>query len=211
MFTGLVQDIGTLCTVTPSGESVHLAIATQLVSEFKIGDSLCVNGVCLTIVATEGPIVTLTAIPETLDRTTLGRLPKGAEVHLEPALRLSDRLGGHWVQGHVDGVGRIGSRLPRDGSIELTIAPPPVLMKYIAPKGSVALDGVSLTVSKVMASTFAVALIPHTLSVTTLAQRRVGDELNIEVDILAKYMDHLLNRTGPQRPLTEDWLRENGF
>jgi riboflavin synthase len=214
MFTGLIQEVGTVRGVAPRGEAVDLQLwAPQLAPQLAAGDSLAVNGVCLTITAPGEELVVATAIPETLSRTNLGALAAGSRVNLEPALRVGDRLGGHMVQGHVDGVGRVVALTRRGISLEVTIAAPPAVLRYTVEKGSVALDGVSLTVARVTEGDLTVALIPHTLGATTLEERRVGDSLNLEVDILAKYVERLLGRlTGEEDTgLTEAFLREHGF
>ena len=218
MFTGLVQDIGTIRSLRREGQSVHLELETRLASELVVGDSLAVSGVCLTVTSRGEGRVVATAIPETLARTTLGELSAGARVNLEPALRASDRLGGHIVQGHVDGVGRVTSREARGLSTEVTIETPRELLRYVVEKGSIAVDGISLTVTAVGEASFGVALIPHTLGATTLAERAVGDRVNIEVDILAKYVERVL-RGAPARGaeaaggegITEEFLRRHGF
>jgi len=209
MFTGLIQDVGHVEGVRPQGGSVHLELQTRLAGELAEGDSLAVNGVCLTVTQVDpdrGRCVA-TAVPETLSRTNLGQLRRGARVNLEPALRLGDRMGGHMVQGHVDGVGSV-ARVERRGlSLELTVEAPSDLLRYVVEKGSIALDGVSLTVAAATQNSLTVALIPHTLGATTLEQLRVGDRMNLEVDILAKYVERMLRAPG----LSEEILRRHGF
>jgi len=219
VFTGLVQDIGTIRSLRREGQSVHLELETRLASELVVGDSLAVSGVCLTVTSRGEGRVVATAIPETLARTTLGELSAGARVNLEPALRASDRLGGHIVQGHVDGVGRVTSREARGLSTEVTLEAPRGLLRYVVEKGSIAVDGVSLTVTAVGEASFGVALIPHTIGATTLADRGVGDRVNIEVDLLAKYVERMLHgaaaRAEGEAPseggITEEFLRRHGF
>jgi riboflavin synthase len=210
MFTGLILDVGTVEAVQPEGGAVHLRLRTRLGSELVEGDSLAVNGVCLTIVTPGDEVVVATAIPETLSRTNLGQLRRGAWVNLEPALRLGDRMGGHMVQGHVDGQGRVATLERRGLSLELSVEAEPAILRYVVEKGSIAVDGVSLTVARVAGATFTVALIPHTLGATTLEDRRVGDPVNLEVDILAKYIERLLGG-GEGRGVTEELLRRHGF
>lgn len=221
MFTGLIQDVGAVVSVRPQGGAVHLELRTRLCPELALGDSLAVNGVCLTVTATRGDIAVATAIPETLDRTNLGRLAPGARVNLEPALRVSDRLGGHIVQGHVDGVGTLAERAERGLSLELSVAAEPALMRYVVHKGSITIDGVSLTVAARQPERFTVALVPHTLGATTLQDLAVGARVNLEVDILAKYVEQMLRGGDPPSPgqgsagggggMDERWLRERGF
>jgi riboflavin synthase len=213
MFTGLVQDVGTVRAVRREGDSVHLEIETRLGADLVVGDSLAVSGVCLTVTSVAAGSAVATAIPETLDRTTLGALRAGSRVNLEPALRASDRMGGHIVQGHIDGVGVVARTLERGLSRELTIEANPTLLRHVVEKGSIAVDGVSLTVAAVEEQSFTVALIPHTMGATTLADRRPGDRVNLEGDVLAKYVERMLGAlVRPDRGrLTEEWLREHGF
>ncbi len=215
MFTGLIQDVGTLLAVAREGQSVHLQVQTELAPLLADGDSLAVNGVCLTVTSTGDRLAVATAIPETLKRTNLGLLRVGQQVNLEPALRLGDRLGGHLVQGHVDGMGSLARRQQRGISLELTLEAPPQVLRYIVHKGSITIDGVSLTVAALEQTTFSVALVPHTLGQTTLQELAVGRRVNLEVDILAKYVERLLGR-GEQDAeqdggISEAWLRQHGF
>ena len=215
MFTGLIQDVGTVCGVQPEGQSVHISVQTILTPELALGDSLAVNGVCLTVTSTSGDIAVATAVPETLSRTTLGALGPGARVNLEPALRAQDRLGGHIVQGHVDGVGTLVTRSRRGLSLELTVSAGTELLRYMVHKGSITVNGVSLTVAALGSGAFTVALVPHTLGATTLEDGAVGDQVNLEVDILAKYVERMLGLSRDNQPtssgLSEAWLRERGF
>jgi riboflavin synthase len=213
MFTGLVQDVGLIKAIRAEGESVHLELQTRLAEDLIAGDSLAVNGVCLTVTTVGGGLAVATAIPETLARTTLGSLSAGRRVNLEPALRLGDRMGGHIVQGHVDGIGQLVAIQERGLSREITVEAVPDVVRYVVVKGSVAIDGISLTVAGVTEFSFVVALIPHTQAVTTLNERRVGDRVNLEVDILAKYIERLIGQARGQRSshLTEAYLREQGF
>jgi len=216
MFTGLVMDVGTLKAIRPEGESARLHIETRLAKELADGDSLAVNGVCLTITATRGAVAVALAVAETLSRTTLGRLGPGQKVNLEPALRVGDRLGGHIVQGHVDGVGVVSGLQQRGDSLELTVTAPHSILRYVVQKGSITIDGVSLTVASLARSSFTVALVPHTLSATTLEGLRQGASVNLENDVLAKYVEQMLDRSAPEeeprRPdITEAWLRKKGF
>ena len=194
MFTGIVRERGTLVASDATERGKRLVVeAPTTASETVIGDSISIDGVCLTATDVADGRVAFDAVPETLSRSTLGRLDPGAEVNLEPALRAGEPLGGHYVPGHVDGVGRIRA-LDREGeSLRVTIVPPPELLRYCVEKGSVALQGVSLTIAELHDDAFAVALIPHTLEVTTLGTVAIGDELNIEVDVLAKYVERLVS------------------
>ncbi|RLS78069.1 MAG: riboflavin synthase [Planctomycetota bacterium] len=197
MFTGLVEALGRVLAVVGEGAGVRLAVeAGSMAGEATIGDSICVSGCCLSVVRIEGGRLEFQLGPETLARTTLGGLSAGAAVNLERSLRLSDRLGGHLVSGHVDGVGQLVS-LVRDGDwVACRFAPPPALLPQLAPKGSVAIDGVSLTIVDADASSFGVALIPHTLACTTLGALVPGAAVNLETDLVAKYVDRWLSARG---------------
>jgi riboflavin synthase len=213
MFTGLVQDVGTVERVLP-GPMTVLWIRTALdASDFSLGESIAVSGACLTVVDRERERFRVDASPETLRRTTLGELQSGAPVNLERALRLSDRLGGHLVLGHVDGVLPLLSRRTEGGSLVLEVGLAPELRPLFIEKGSVALDGVSLTVNTVDDDRFSVQLIPETQARTTLARKSVGDRYNVEADIIGKYVARLhVAHAGPRTGgLTEDMLRAAGF
>ncbi len=198
MFTGIVEELGEV-RVAPDGEPARLVVAADAtLADATIGASLAVNGVCLTVVAQDDETASFDVAPETLARTTLGGLRVGDRVNLERPMRLSDRLGGHLVQGHVDGVGTVRACTPDgDGTVRLTVDAPPPLLRHVVEKGSVTVDGVSLTVTAVDDASFGVALIPHTLAVTTLGSRPPGATVNLETDVVAKYVDRLLE---PQIP-----------
>ena len=193
VFTGIVRERGTVVSTDGGDEGVRLVIEAPGTSGVTaLGDSVSVDGVDLTATEIDDGRLTFTAVPETLRRSTLGRLAPGAEVNLEPALRAGEPLGGHYVQGHVDGVCRVRST-ERDGdSLRVTFEAAPNLLRYVVEKGSVAVQGVALTVTHVDDWTFGVALIPFTLSETTLGAIAAGDELNLEVDVLAKYLERLI-------------------
>ena len=192
MFTGIVQAVGTIRRIEASGGDLRLFVdASAVAAESAVGDSLCVSGVCLTVVAREDKIHAFDVSTETLALTTLGALREGDAVNLEPALRLSDRLGGHLVSGHVDGVGRVVAIAPDARSQRWTFEVPAALSRYIAAKGSICVDGVSLTVNDVGANRFGVNLIPHTVEVTTFRDKRAGDAVNVEVDLIARYVERL--------------------
>jgi riboflavin synthase len=197
MFTGLVEKLGRILAVVGEDAGVRLAVdAEDLAADAAIGDSVCVSGCCLSVVRIEGGRLEFQLGPETLARTTLGGLGPGAAVNLERSLRLSDRLGGHLVSGHIDGVGQLAT-LARDGDwVACRFTPPPALLPQLAPKGSVAVDGVSLTIVDVDASSFGVALIPHTLASTTLGTLAPGAAVNLETDLVAKYVDRWLSARG---------------
>jgi riboflavin synthase len=196
VFTGIVEEVGTVRGVHPIGGGARIEIAaTQVLTDLAIGASIAVNGCCLTVVELGEGGFAADAVTETLTRTELGDLEAGDAVNLERPVRLEDRLGGHLVQGHVDAVGHIRAREPlADGSRRVEFAAPPYVLRYIVEKGSVTVDGISLTVADVLDDGFAVAVIPHTLAVTTLGSKTVGDPVNLEVDIVAKYVERLVTR-----------------
>lgn len=197
MFTGLVESMGTVLQTIPQGPGRRLSIGADAAAEGAAeGDSICVNGCCLTVVGIDGRRLDFEAGEETLARTNLGRLRAGDGVNLERALRVGDRLGGHYVTGHIDGLGRLQRRQADPPWAKLWFAVDPVLARQMASKGSVAVDGVSLTLVDVADDAFSVALIPHTLSVTTLGRLAEGDAVNIETDILAKYVQRQLEGRG---------------
>jgi riboflavin synthase len=192
MFTGLVQDLGQIAATERSPDGVRLTVDTALAAELRNGDSVAVNGVCLTAVAVDEGSFTAEVMNETLQRSSLRDAGDGAVVNLELALRASDRLGGHVVQGHVDGVGEIAA-LSDDGfSRRIRISAPPELLRYVVAKGSVAVDGVSLTVAEIDDASFTVSLIPETLERTNLGSAGAGTRVNLEVDVLAKYVEKLM-------------------
>jgi len=196
MFTGIVEELGRVRAVVPHEGGARIEVEAEAVlDDAAPGASVAVNGCCLTVVELGPGWWAADAVPETLARTALGALAAGDPVNLERPLRPTDRMGGHIVQGHVDGVGRVAAREPlADGSIRLTVAAPADVLRYVVEKGSVAVDGVSLTVTAVDDATFSCAVIPHTLAVTTLGRRRVGDAVNLEADVLAKYVERLVSR-----------------
>jgi riboflavin synthase len=209
MFTGIIQDKGVIRKFTRKGEDALLEVQTALpVGDVKIGDSISVSGACLTVTVLGKQGFTFDVSAETLSKTTLGKLKAGDPVNLEKALRMSDFLGGHLVLGHVDCVGQIVERTARAGSIAFGIALDPALAKYVVAKGSITVDGISLTVNSCESSRFYVNIIPHTAGNTTLAGRKAGDAVNIETDILGKYVEKLLH---PGRAVDMDFLREHGF
>lgn len=215
MFTGLIQDVGIIQAIAPAGEAIRVEVRTKLAGRLIEGDSLAVNGVCLTVTSTGASgredRVVATAIAETLERTTLGELRAGSRVNLEPALRAGDPMGGHVVQGHVDGTGVITASRQRGISVELTVETAPEILQYVVEKGSIAIDGISLTVAAVTEHSLTVALIPHTMQATTLNDASSGDRVNLEVDILAKYVEKMLGGGGRKNKITEELLRRHGF
>jgi riboflavin synthase len=194
MFTGIIEELGEVVYLTDAGgDSAVLAVRGPLVaSDARHGDSISVNGVCLTVLDTVDGVFTADVMGETLRRSSLGVLRPGAPVNLERAATLGSRLGGHLVQGHVDGVARIVAREPADEWEVLRFSLPPSLAKYVVEKGSITVDGVSLTVMSVSPDEFAVGLIPTTLKLTVLGSKAVGDPVNLEVDVIAKYVEKML-------------------
>jgi riboflavin synthase len=195
VFTGLVREVGTVAAVDGGAEGVRIEVeAPETARGASLGDSIAIDGVCLTVVAAGDGRLAFDAVPETLERTALGTLDPGSRVNLEPALRAGDALGGHYVQGHVDGVGRVRSVEPEGDGKRLWFDAPGEVLRYVVEKGSIAVAGTSLTVAALDEAGFAVALIPHTLTATTLDALEPGDAVNLEADVLAKYVERLLVR-----------------
>jgi riboflavin synthase len=215
MFTGLIEDLGTVRELRKSAESVRLKVATVIpMNEIELGESIAVNGICLTVVSFGDGQFSADVSPETVSRSTLASLVSGSRVNLERALRLGARLGGHLVSGHVDAVGTVVA-LVRDGNAyRFTFQIPAEVNRYVVEKGSVAIDGISLTVNNVTEDTFSVAIIPHTLAETTLKDRQVGSSVNIETDIIGKYVERLLGRSGEgetRSAVDLEFLAKHGF
>ncbi len=215
MFTGLVKEMGKVVSVTKNTEGVLLTVASTLLRpQMGIDDSVAINGVCQTVVSLGENFFSVQVVHTSLEKTTLGKLKSGTEVNLELALTLSDRLGGHIVQGHVNGVASVEKLLMRGENTLMTLRLPSELLRYVVKEGSITLDGTSLTVSELEEDLVTVSLIPHTLKQTVLKNRKVGHEINIEVDILAKYIERLLqskNSSESKSKMTEEWLRSQGF
>jgi riboflavin synthase len=192
MFTGLVEEVGTIAALTPQGDGARVRLVAGAVRrDLAVGDSVAVDGACLTAVALTDDGLEVDAVAETLRRTTLGDRAPGDRVNLERALRVGDRLGGHLVQGHVDGTGEVTAVRPEGGGRLLRVRVPHELLRYVVEKGSLAIDGVSLTVAARHADGCSVALIPHTLAATTLGEAAAGRRVNLEVDLMAKYVESL--------------------
>lgn len=213
MFTGIIQAVGTVARVDAHGGDARLEIAARelALADVAIGDSIAVNGVCLTVVARGNDSFAADVSTETLARTSLGRLRAGGRVNLEKALALGDRFGGHLVSGHVDGLATLRAREGTGRSTQFRLAAPAALAKYIAAKGSVCLDGVSLTVNTVAGAEFDVNVVPHTLAVTTLGEWQVGSEVNLEVDLIARYLERLVLGDNAAAGVTEELLARAGF
>jgi riboflavin synthase len=197
MFTGIVRELGRV--VLAEGDIGGLALvaeAPESASELAVGDSISINGCCLTAESVEGVRISMHAVPETLARSTLGRLSAGDAVNVEPAVRAGDPLGGHYVQGHVDAVGRVQSVEAEGEGLRVFFEAPDDVLRYCVEKGSIAVDGVSLTVAELGREEFAVALVPHTLEATTLSALAPGQGVNLEADVLAKYVERLLGARG---------------
>lgn len=212
MFTGIIEELGTVVTLRREANVARLAIQAQQVrDDLHIGDSLATNGVCLTVERIEASQLWLSMMPETLKRTTLGQLKPGEKVNLERALPVTGRLGGHILAGHVDGIGVLERTSGVGEEHVITVTMPTELARFVAPKGSIAVDGISLTVVDAERAWFSVSLIRHTLGVTTLAQRVVGSHVNLEVDLLARYLDRLLTTREEHGGLTLERMRELGY
>jgi riboflavin synthase len=198
MFTGIVREVGRVASAEEAEDGLALAVeAPGIAAELATGDSISINGVCLTAEAVESGRVTMHAVSETLARTTLGSLAAGDAVNVEPALRAGEPLGGHHVQGHVDAVGRVRAVEDEGSGHRVVVETPPDILRYCVEKGSIAVDGVSLTIAGLGPDAFSVVLVPHTLSATTFSEVQPGREVNLEVDVLAKYVERLLETGGP--------------
>lgn len=212
MFTGIIQGVGEIEQITLQGGKARLRIRVgDLVDKVELGDSVCVSGVCLTAVDFGAESIEFDVIKTTLDRTRLGKLGRGSKVNLEPALRLADRLGGHLISGHIDGVGTF--KKIKEGTEEwrFGIDAPPEVMPYLIPRGSVALDGISLTMADLLPGGLEVSIIPHTLEATTLIYARVGDPVNLEGDMIGRWVAKYMGRIQGQGGVTLDKLRDEGF
>jgi riboflavin synthase len=193
VFTGIVREVGRVVEAEGDDERRTLVVrAPQTAAAAAVGDSVAIGGVCLTAESIDGERIRFHAVAETLRRTTLGGLREGGEINVEPALRAGEPLGGHIVQGHVDGIGSVGSVEAEGEGLRVVVEVPPEILRYCVEKGSIAIDGVSLTVAELLEDAFAVALVPHTLSATTLGELVPGRPVNLEVDVLAKYVERLV-------------------
>jgi len=212
MFTGIVEETGTIKSIRGAGGSSQWVVGANKVLEgLNLGDSISINGVCLTVIAFSAATFTADLMPETIRRSTFRDLKPGDRVNLERALRLSDRLGGHLVSGHIDGAGKIEKRWDEDNAIWFLISAESPVLHYIVEKGSVAIDGISLTVAGADDRSFRVSVIPHTAKITTLSDRKTGDRVNIECDLVAKYIEKFVrdNRTG--EGISREYLEKFGF
>lgn len=215
MFTGLIQAVGRVRSLKRQGNSATLQIESELVSEdLQLGESIAVNGACLTVVAWDDRTFSADVSPETLDRTNLGGLRPNSQVNLERALRLSDRLGGHLVSGHIDCVATVKRRFQDQNAVRFEFIVPPHAMRYLVEKGSVAVDGISLTVNSVAENSFSLAVIPHSLERTTLKDCVEGSRVNIETDLLGRYVERLLTGEDASQSgegISLEFLAKNGF
>lgn len=215
MFTGIVEEIGTLQSIERGSQSAVLHIQCGKVLEgTKVGDSIAVNGVCLTVTSLKGDGYTADVMAETLDRSSLGGLKRGSRVNLERAMAADGRFGGHIVAGHIDGTGRIEDIRRDETAVWYRVSAEPAVLRYIVEKGSITMDGISLTVAGVTDRDFSVSIIPHTQANTVLADRKAGDVVNLETDIIGKYVEKLLAPQEPQKEeskLTLEFLAQHGF
>lgn len=213
MFSGIVEEVGTVRSLDRRGASVALAVtAERVLTGTKVGYSLAVNGACLTVTELDAGSFTVDLARETLRRTNLGDLRPGSMVNLERALVVGDRLGGHWVQGHVDGVARVAALLPQGDARLARFQASPAVMRYVVPKGFIAVDGASLTVVERSDTSFTISLVPHTLANTILGRYQVGDRVNLEADIIGKYVERFVtDRERGSTGLSLEFLARHGF
>ena len=214
MFTGLIEDVGTIVQLSPIPDGLSIGIDSKIITEeLKLGDSVAVNGVCLTVTKYQSTQFTLEAVQETLQKSTLQNLKTGSRINLERAIRFGDRMGGHFVQGHVDGKGVIQQIKPIGSAIWFQIKVSDEFDRYIINKGSIAIDGISLTVAEKSGSSVKISVIPHTFQNTNLVFLKEGDFLNIELDMMAKYIENIMTsrKNEKESKITESWLKEQGF
>ena len=212
MFTGIIEEIGKIEKISQRGHNLKLRVkASKILNDLKVGDSINISGACQTVIATDEHSFTVEAVEETLRKTNLAQLKIDDLVNLERPLRLSDRLGGHLVTGHIDCVGKIKSAVKKEGSFLYEFELPEKYLAYLVEKGSVAVDGISLTVVEVKENSFTVAIIPFTLENTTLGTKKIGDLINIETDLIGKYVERILTAKKDKSMITEEWLKEKGW
>lgn len=210
MFTGIIEEIGKISNIKRGARSAILSIqASKVLEDAHLGDSIAVNGVCLTVTALNGDVFTADVMNETLSRSSLGSLRAGSPVNLERAMAAGGRFGGHIVSGHIDGTGRIASVTRDDNAVWFRITAEKKLLRYIVEKGSIAIDGISLTVAKLDGESFSVSIIPHTMGETVLGSKKAGDIVNLENDIIAKYVEKLMGHK--EEGVTPSLLARNGF
>ncbi|MCB2290074.1 riboflavin synthase [Clostridium sp. CS001] len=215
MFTGLIEEIGEIKSIEKAAKSARITIKSQRVlKDIKLGDSICTNGVCLTVTEFTSNTFSVDVMAETVRSSNLGKLKPGSKVNLERALRLSDRLGGHIVSGHIDGIGTIVDLEREENATWVSVETTKNILRYIVHKGSITIDGISLTVAYVDDNIFKVSIIPHTKDETTLVIKKIGDKVNLESDMMAKYVEKLLKydeSVEEKKPMGMDFLKENGF
>lgn len=216
MFTGIIEEIGKVQTVRRAGEAIEMVIeAKEILKDVGLGDSIAVNGVCLTVTSYSNHLFTVDVMPETIHSTSLKDIKARSKVNLERAMAAGGRFGGHFVSGHVDGVGVIVEKKPLQNAVYYKIQVPDVLKNYLVVKGSVSVDGTSLTIFAVEDNVFTISLIPHTMEQTVIGLKGSGDNVNIECDMLVKYMDHLINRkqqsSSSESKLSMSFLEQHGF
>lgn len=212
MFTGIVEETGTIRAIRKGGHSAIVTIgASAILDGLKLGDSVAVNGVCLTVVSLSDSAFAADVMHETMTRSNLWSLNAGRIVNLERAMPMNGRFGGHIVSGHIDGTGVIHSVQKDENAVWYTVKAPPAILRYVIEKGSIAIDGISLTVAKVSAHDFSVSVIPHTAKSTTLGERRVGDTVNLENDCIGKYVEKLLGVPAQQSGISKELLSRYGF
>lgn len=216
MFTGIVEEIGTIENIKKGTASAVLTIrAKKVMSDVHVGDSICVNGICLTVTEFTGSTFSVDVMHETLNRTSLQTLGRGSHVNLERAMQMNGRFGGHIVAGHIDGTGKIVQKKRDDNAVWYTVQTEPSITKYIVEKGSITIDGISLTVASVNNDHFSVSAIPQTEKETILSEKNIGDLVNLETDMIGKYVEKFLNKDNPEEKqsngITMDFLIQNGF
>ena len=218
MFTGLIEEIGSIKSIKRGGKSIRLTVSARgIMDDVKLGDSIATNGICLTVISFDSTGFSADVMPETMSRTSFEKLNAGSRVNLERALRVGDRLGGHMVSGHVDGLGEVVAKEEDDNAIWVSIAAPKNILKYVVEKGSIAIDGISLTVAYVNEKIFKVSIIPLTQEDTTLTSKKKGEKVNLECDMTAKYIEKFMFHREEESAKTKksdismNFLKENGF
>jgi len=215
MFTGLVEEIGYIKAMKKGSNSIRLTVAAnKIMDDVKLGDSIATNGICLTVVDFDSKSFSADVMPETMNRSSFHKQKEGSRVNLERALRVGDRMGGHMVSGHIDGVGEIISQTKDDNAIWVSISAPKNILKYVIEKGSIAIDGISLTVAYVDENQFKVSIIPLTQDDTTLVSKKIGSQVNLECDMTAKYIEKFMFHKEDEKKesnISMDFLKENGF
>lgn len=212
MFTGIIEEIGKIRGIQKGASSAVLSVqASEIMADIHLGDSIAVNGVCLTVTSISSDGFTADVMHETLNRSSLGSLRTGSPVNLERAMAANGRFGGHIVSGHIDGTGMVSDIRRDDNAVWYTIKTPASVLRYIIEKGSIAVDGISLTVARVYEDSFSISIIPHTASLTTLSSRRVGDSVHLENDCIGKYVERLMGKELKNRNITAEFLAKHGF